>query len=158
MTTLERINQLTDREAIALYERVSRELLTGIPDAGKIEDQTSEKFHLDQDVLQEVEIPSEYALPLVKESLQRWAKDPALSPVLDNFLDNPVQTMGVTIILSLGALLITTIASTSIKAEYKDGKWYFSYTTANISDNAVKIVNKFLGMLPDHLKQLGSIK
>ena len=159
-STLDRVKALSDRDAIALYDRTSRAILSGttptqLDQLGK---EAMEKFDVDVTAAEEAEVPTEVALPFIREWLEAGAQDPTISPVIENFLNNPSKTFGVAIVLSLGAVLLTTLVSSSIKAEFKNGKWYFSYSGEHISDNTVKIVNKFFSILPDAIKRLVVLK
>ena len=157
MKTQERVEKLSDAEALALYERVSR-VMAGAVDLDAIEKQASNTFGISVESMQKVDIPADQAMPIVRESLSMWATNKELSLLVDNFLDKPIKVQGVGIIFSLGTVLITTLATSSIKLKYKDGKWEFSFDSENISDNAVKIVEKVLSVLPKNLKSLIGMK
>jgi hypothetical protein len=165
MTTFEKIEQLSDNEILFVCKGFSSFLLEKInpqpeevfkdipPDLkGIYEFNTLISKEIDD---LEVDVLPEEAVPVAKAQLSYWSKDPDFSLLLEEYLEtNTIKPMAAATILLVGAVLLTTIISTSLKIERKDGKTTISYDGKNISDNAVKLVTAVLTAIPESLKSI----
>jgi hypothetical protein len=162
MTTLEKIKQFDDNELITLYQNFSRKLLKEVeldpveviqnPPAEIRMDQTFRKIDTSNlDAMDTAVIPNE-VIPSVRRIVEDWAGNPEMAPALDDFLKAPQERMmAAGVILALGSVLVMTIISSSIKVEFKNGKFSFSYDSAG-SKNAVSLVKAVLSGIPDTIK------
>lgn len=163
MKTNEKIEQLSDIEIISVYQGFSGYLLGKIdleagevfknipPELKKIKD-INALTNIEIDDL-EVGIIPEEVLPIAKAQLHYWANEPDFAMLLEEYMENnKIKPMAAGTILFVGAVLLTTIISTSLKIERKDGKTTFSYGSSNISSNAVNLVTSFLTAIPESLK------
>ncbi|WP_319503378.1 hypothetical protein [uncultured Draconibacterium sp.] len=167
METIKRINELTDNEQLALYHGflnfvMSRltndplEILEDLPEELKRETELDNLLKANLEDL-ETRIEANEVLPVAKEQLQLWAEDEILAPLLEEYMDsNPIKAMAAGTILAFGAVLLVTIVSTSLKVEVKDGKTSISYSSSNISDNAVEIVKAVMGKVPETIQHIYS--
>ena len=165
MTTIEKIQQLSDNEALSFYQGFSRHLIRQLQvDAESIIknlpkdlldiDSINSLQKTDLDNLDSRVIPDE-VVPVVRVLLEQWAGSPDIAPVMEKYLESDkINTMSAGAIVPLASILLMTIVSTSLKVEYKDGKFSMSYGTIHISDNAVKIVNAVLDKIPNSIKSL----
>jgi len=164
MTTLDRIKQLDDNELITIYKGFSRKLLRGM-DMSPVEvlenppkelgdnEEFSKLNTGDLDDLETTIVPEE-AVPAIRGVVQEWAKNPDLAPAFEAYLDEPRETeMAAGVILTVGLVLVATIVASSVKAEFKDGKFSFSYDSKG-SKNTVELVKTLLTGIPETLKNL----
>lgn len=164
MTTLEKIRQLDDNELITIYNGFSRKLLAGV-DVSPLEvlenppgelNENEEFRKLGSGDLENLEttIVPEEIIPAIRLAVEEWATNPDLATAFDSYLNEPRETeMAAGVILTVGVVLVATIIASSVKAEYKDGKFSFSYDSKG-SKNTVELVKTLLTGIPETLRNL----
>lgn len=169
MKTTEKLDKLTPDQIISLYQGFSgfllsklnvnpEEILEDFPSELKADTEISEVNKLDPEELDTHVVPGE-VIPVAKAQLYQWAENPQIAPLLDEYMETfDFTAMAAGTILALGTVLLMTIVSTSVKFEIKDGKKSFSYSSENISKNAVELVKAVLSNIPVSLKKLVSAK
>ncbi len=162
MTTLEKIKQFDDNELITLYQNFSRKLLKELevdpveviknPPAEISQDKTFRTIVTGNlDVLDTAVLPDE-VIPSVRLIVEDWASNPEMAPALDDFLKAPQEKMMMAgTILAVGSVLFMTIVASSIKAEFKDGRFSFSYDSAGCK-NTVELIKAVLSGLTKTIK------
>ena len=165
MTTIEKIQQLSDNEVLSLYQGFSTHLRKQIQvdAADVIKNPPEDLLNLkdinfiqqkDLDKLDSI-VKAEEVISVVRILMEQWANDPSIAPVLDEFMESyPINTMDAGIILALGSVMLMAIVSTSLKVEYKEGNLSISYDSSNISDNAVEMVKAVVTKIPETLKNI----
>lgn len=164
MTTLERIKKLDDNELITIYKDFSRKLLaeTDVSPVEVLENPPkelgeNEEFQKldtgDMDDLETAIVPEE-VIPAIRMVVEEWATNPDLAPAFEAYLDESRDTeMAAGVILTVGLVIVATIVTSSVKAEYKDGKFSFSYDSKG-AKNTVELVKTLLTGIPETLKNL----
>lgn len=153
MNTSEKINQLSKEETIWVYREFLKKMMAeievspaeilndylNIPGSDKM---LADIASAEPDKLDTTRLSEEDSYILARQLLIGISKDDALEIYLQEFLETEKEeTMGISAeILSIGFVLISAIVATSI--EVKDGK--FSYSSGNISENAVQIVKSIM--------------
>lgn len=165
MATLKKIQQLNDNETIQLFNGFSgylqsklkvevEELIAHPPGKLKELDSLGQIQNIDFDMLGMGLAPQE-ALPTARTLLEIWAADPAIAPMLEDYMaSNDINTMAAGAILAVGAVILMTVVSTSLKVKYDGGEWTVDYDSQNISDNAVEIVKTVLDKIPNSIKNI----
>lgn len=165
MTTLEKIQQLNENETIQLFNGFSgylqsklkvalKELIAQPPDALKELDTLGQIQQADFDMLGMGVTPQE-ALPTAQTLLAIWAADPAIAPMLEDYMaSNDIHKMAAGAILAVGAVILLTVVSTSLKVKFEKGEWIVDYDSQNISDNAVEIVKAVMDKIPNSIKNV----
>ena len=165
MKTLEKVNQLSEDEILSLYQGFSGflmnktnvdsgELIKNIPSQLKEVNDLCTLIEKEIDDL-DIKIKPNEVIPLAKVQLTYWATDEVIAPILEEYMNtNKIQSMAAGTILLVGAVLITTLLTTSLKIERKDGKTNWSFDSSNISPNAVNLVNAILTSIPESIKSL----
>lgn len=169
MKTTEKLDKLTPDQIISLYQGFSgfllsklnvdpEEIIKNVPVELTSDTQMIEVDKLDLEKLDSQVVPVE-VIPVAKAQLYQWAENPQIAPLLDEYIESfDFTAMAAGTILAVGTVLLMTIVSTSVKVEIKDGKKSFSYTSENISKNAVELVKAVLSNIPVSLKKLVSAK
>jgi hypothetical protein len=165
MTTIEKIRNLNDNESLSLFQGFSGYL------KNQIQLNEAELIRHPPDVLMDIEslariqqtelgnlglrVQTDEVIPVVRIMLEQWANDPAIAPVLEDYIEsNDIHTMAAGTILAIGAVITMTLISTSLKVSYNEGKWKISYDSKNISSNAVEIVKAVMDKIPDTLAHI----
>lgn len=160
-----KLKQMSDNEILSLYQGFSGYLASEIQYdpmnvikdlPGKLSDEESLSLIQQTDLskMDSLVSPAE-VIPVVRTIMELWADDPEKSPVLERFMEAyKINTMDAGVILALGSVLVTTIISTSLKIEYKNGKLSINYDSSNISDNAVELVKTVLTKIPESIKNV----
>ena len=165
MTAIEKIRNLNDNESLSLFQGFSGylknqiqlneiELIRHPPDElmdieslAKIQQTELENLGL--------RVQTDEVIPVVRTILEHWANDPAIAPVLEDYIEsNNIHTMAAGTILAIGTVIIMTLVSTSLKVSYKNGKLDINYDSDNISNNAVEMVKAVMGKIPDSLAHI----
>ncbi len=94
-------------------------------------------------------------VPVVRTIMEQWTEDSEKSLVLEQYMEShQIHTLDAGVILALGSVLVTTIVSSSLKVEFKNGKLSIDYDSSNISNNAVDLVKAVLTKLPESIKSI----
>lgn len=160
-----KLKQMSDNEVLSLYQGFSAYLASEIqydpmnvikdlPDELSNDETLKLIQQTDLSKMESLVTPAE-VVPVVRTIMELWADDPGKSPVLERFMENyKIYTMDAGVILALGSVLVTTIISTSLKIEYKNGKLAISYDSSNISGNAVELVKTVLTKIPESIQKV----
>jgi len=165
MDLLTKLKQMSDNEILSLYQGFSGylvqeiqydsvEVITNLPGALSTDETLSLIQQADLEKMESLVKPDE-VVPVARTILELWARDPEKSIVLEQYLEShKIRTMDAGVILAIGSVLVTTIVSSSLKINYKNGKLTISYDSSNISNNAVEMVKAVLTKFPESIKDI----